>query len=394
MTDLTPHITWSQDDEWYYAAVEVQAPDGQAGVIEVRVSRPWVVRTAQEVRKRLLTTAPHGVDVGAWGNLNDPERWGKLCRYVAGTEAKRQVAEQVKRDGIVVAPWFGEWTIATADAAYRLIKAAQDGDDASIDQLDRLREHAEAGDPAARKALQMINSVAKLVARNLPPPSVVATRLPQQIGALPVRRRVTPAPTRRRVVPARAPAAPARPQRALPPRRTAAPAAAAPSGFSGTVTGMPATAPAPAFRPGITARPRPLAAYAPPLAPGVIAPAPYPPAPQYPYGYGYPPMMPSDGGGWSGGGGGDLGPEDYMAPEEDDGGGGMLDDDGTYYEEPGVPDEAFTEEPEQYAVGSFPEEIAQSEGDEDEGDGDDEANAAAVDAGGAFPGEGGIADRR
>lgn len=93
-------------------------------------------------------------------------------------------------------------------------------------------------------------------------------------------------------------------------------------------------------------------------------------------------------GGWYGG---DVGPTDYLASEEDSGAGEMLDDDGTYWEDETAPDEAFPDVPETYDVGEYPEELEQSMS--EDGDGDDEAGAAAVEAGGCFPGEGSVASR-
>ena len=404
--DLAQHVEWSQDDDYYYATVELRTPDNQIGTVEVRIDRPWVIRTAQAVRQRLLATAPAGVDVGAWRNPSDPARFQKLCRYVAGAEVKRQLAEQVQRDGIVIAPWFGEWTTATADAAYKLICAARAGDEVSIQQLDRIRECAEAGDPAAAHALGMINSVAKLVARNLPPPSVVAARLPS-IGAVP----------RRRAVPARRPAPPRRQQpparRKAPARRSGGVAPRSTGGYSGSGSGSGATAAAaprlsPAFAASLAAAlplarapaPAPArAAFTPRalLAPGVAAlvprapappPSPYGVQPPYPYGMA-PPTDPYGGGG--GGYGGDLGPDDFLAPEEENGAGDMLDeDDGTYYEEPQPADGEFPEEQDRYAVGEFPEEIAQSESDEDDAGVPDENGALPGEDGGPFPGEGSV----
>lgn len=387
-TDINQHAEWSADDDYYYATVELRTADGQIGVVEVRVSRPWVVKTARAVRRKLCAGAPAGVNVGGWCDDADPERFGKLCRYVAGEEVKRQLADRAKQDAIIIAPWFGEWTTATADAAYHMIQAAKAGDDASLDQLDRLREHAQAGDPAARKALDMVNSVAKLVARGLPPPSVVAARRPT-VGALPARRRPPPL----RTAPARRPSRPPARTRslpALPPHRSPAPptgtrSAPTTPGAPGVVTPFATTLAAPSMtrfaphvRPSLV-MPRPTLATTAPTAYG------YPPP--YPYGYGYP--MPSSGGG----GGGDMGPGDYMATEEDDGAGEMLDDDGTYYEEPGAPEELFPDEPDTFDVGEYPEEVEQSSSEDDDEGGGEDAEAQ-VDAGGAFPGEGSIADQR
>lgn len=411
--DLTQHVEWSADDDYYYATVELRTPDGQLGTVEVRVDRPWVIQTAQAVRKRLLETAPAGVDVGAWRNPSDPARFVKLCQHIAGEEVKRQLTEQVKRDGIVIAPWFGEWTTATADAAYQLVQAAQAGDDVSVQQLERIRECAEAGDPAAAKALGMINSVAKLVARGLPPPSVVASRVAVEGGALPVR---TPA---RRVV-----ARPAQRRPALPPpppkggtRRGAATPTRTPSGVtgprgttprtptmptrtapSGVVAPLPTTVKPTAASPMAMAPPS-LAALRPvvttlmpqPSAPAVATPQPlYNPWAQYPYGM--PPMMPW-GGDFGGGGGygGDLGPDDFLAPEEDNGAGnGFDEDDGTYQEDEGPPEEFFAETAPRYAVGDFPEELAQSESEDDDDVPEGADPEAVVEAGGKFPGEGAV----
>lgn len=408
--DLAQHVEWSQDDDYYYATVELRTPDGQLGTVEVRVDRPWVIQTAQAVRKRLLATAPAGVDVGAWRNPSDPARFVKLCQHIAGEEVKRQLAEQVKRDGIVIAPWFGEWTTATADAAYHLVQAAQAGDDVSVQQLERIRECAEAGDPAAAKALGMINSVAKLVARNLPPPSVVASRVAVEGGALPAR-----SPARRVVVRRPAPRRPALPSPKSGSRRgtaaapggvmgprvsTAAPTLPtrpAPSGVVAplTTTVKPTTVAAPSSmtmaRPSLAAA-RPIVTTLVPRTPltAVLTPQPQP-LPQMPYNpwlqsnpYGMMPMMPGDGGG-GGGYGGDLGPDDFLAPEEDNGAGeGFDDDDGTYYEDEGLTDSDFPEGAPQYAIGEFPEEIAQSQS-EDEDEGMPEGGED-----GPFPGEGSV----
>ena len=421
--DLTQHVEWSSDDDYYYATVELRTPDGQLGTVEVRVDRPWVIQTAQAVRKRLLATAPAGVDVGAWKNPSDPARFVKLCQHIAGEEVKRQITEQVKRDGIVIAPWFGEWTTATADAAYRLVQAAQAGDDVSVQQLERIRECAEIGDPAAAKALGMINSVAKLVARNLPPPSVVATRVAVEGGALPPSR----LPVRRQAV--------RTPPRALPPRRPVAPktdsrrgAAAAPTRAPSGVTGPRGATPAPTVptRPtpsGVvapltttvkTAAASPLAMARPslvalrpivttlvpkPLAPAMATPQPLPQPLYNPWAqspYGTMPMMPGDFGGGGGGGGGgyggDLGPDDFLAPEEDNGAGnGFDEDDGTYQEDEGPPEDFFAETAPHYAIGDFPEELAQSESEDDDDDGPEGADPeAVVEAGGKFPGEGAV----
>jgi len=117
------------------------------------------------------------------------------------------------------------------------------------------------------------------------------------------------------------------------------------------------------------------------LVPAAAAPVAPPVNPWAQYPYGMMPWMPSGGGG----GGGDLGPDDYLAPEEDDGAGSSFDeDDGTYFEEAEVPEGVFSEEPQQYAIGEFPEELAQSSSeDEDEGmpEGDED---------GPYPGEGSV----
>lgn len=444
--DLAQHVEWSSDDDYYYATVELRTPDGQLGTVEVRVDRPWVIQTAQAVRKRLLATAPAGVDIGAWKNPSDPARFVKLCQHIAGEEVKRQLTEQVKRDGIVVAPWFGEWTTATADAAYRLVQAAQAGDDVSVQQLERIRECAEAGDPAAAKALGMINSVAKLVARGLPPPSVVASQVTVEGGALPVRRLTTrtPAPAPRYVAPApryiapppppRYVAPPPAPSGVTGPRVSTTPTTTptpAPSGVmgprvsttpttptlptrtapSGEVAPLSTTVKAPvitvrpmaqsplaAERPTVTTlvpRPAPIAASplspALPMLPAQVAPLPqlpYDPWAQYPYGL--PPMMPmmpmmpmGDFGGGGGGYGGDLGPDDFLAFEEDNGAGEEFDDDdGTYYEDEGMTESDFPTEATPYAIGEFPEEIAQSRSE------DDDAEMPEGGEDGPFPGEG------
>jgi hypothetical protein len=362
--DITSNVSWSQDEDYYYASVQVRAPDGQVGTIEVKVDRDWVIRAAQMLKRRLMTTAPAGVDVGAWHNPSDPERFVKLCQFVAGKEVKRQLTEQIQRDGIVIAPWFGEWTTATADAAYRLILAAQNDDEASIQQLERIRECAEGGDPAAAKALGMINSVAKLVARGLPAPSVIATRMPT-VGALPARR---PAPSRR----------------AAPPRRmltTSAPQPrSGPMGRNTPAATTSSSAASPARAATIAARPYRATAVSPAAAILPVI------APQYPYGfnpYGSPyDMMPSGGGG----GGGDF-PDG--GSDEGDGFDDASMDDGTYYEEPQPEDVEYPDDAPQYEVGEFPEEIAQSQQEEDEPPPDDDGGSPD----GPFPGEGTVATR-
>jgi hypothetical protein len=395
--DLTSRIEWSTDDDYYYASVQLATPDGQIGTVEVRVDRPWVVQTAQAVRQRLLATAPAGVDVGAWRNTADPARFVKLCQYVAGEEVKRQLTEQVKRDGVVIAPWFGEWTTATADAAYRMIRAAQAGDETSIQQLERIRECAEAGDPAAAKALQMINSVAKLVARDLPPPSVVASQITVEGGATlaPLRRVVVRKPPPRRPTPpkvdVRRGAAPTRPSPSgvagprgtVVPRVPVLPTRPTPSGVVAplrTLTAKPAAAPTLMARPSLVAQQPIVTTLVPQAAAPTAQPVPltpYNPWAQYPYGA--MPMMPG------GGGGGDLGPDDFLAPEEDNGAGeGFDDDDGTYFEDEGMTEDDFPAEPPQFAVGEFPEELAQSQS-EDEDEGMPEGGED-----GPFPGEGSV----
>lgn len=175
--DLTRHIKWSADDDFYYGSIETVGPAGVIGTLEAKISRPWVYETAMAIRKRLMQTAPRGVNVGAWTNLSDPARFRKLCQSVANERVKAQIVEKYKRQGVTPMPWFGPWTLVTADAAYELVVAAQAGDEAALAQLDRIRAHAESGEPRAMEALAKINAVAKLVVKGLPKPSILAQHM-------------------------------------------------------------------------------------------------------------------------------------------------------------------------------------------------------------------------
>jgi hypothetical protein len=204
--DLTRHIKWSADDDWYYGSIETVGPDGVIGTLEAKISRPWVYETAMAIRKRLMQTAPAGVNVGAWTNVSDPARFQKLCQSVANERVKAQIVEKYKRHGVTPMPWFGPWTPATADAAYELVVAAQAGDDSALAQLDRIRAHAEAGHPRAMEALAKINAVAKMVVKGLPKPSVLAQHMVLK----------APAPLPALTPPARPPRPTRRPPPALP----------------------------------------------------------------------------------------------------------------------------------------------------------------------------------
>ena len=169
-------VRWSTDGEQYLGSIDFQTPAGPV-VLSASIPRAAVFAIAQRIRSRLVETAPPEVDVGAWSNLYDQERFGKIASQVAHEQLRLKLAEQIRKHGVVSAsPWFGEWSLTTADRAYDLIVAAGEGDDVCRGQLDAIREAAQAGVPEAVHALGMFNVVAKMVADDLPYPSEMAAQ--------------------------------------------------------------------------------------------------------------------------------------------------------------------------------------------------------------------------
>jgi hypothetical protein len=67
--------------------------------------------------------------------------------------------------------WSGDWSIATADAAYHLIQAAGNGDPLAKGQLDAITAAAASGDPTATRIMTYFTPVARMVELDIGPPS-------------------------------------------------------------------------------------------------------------------------------------------------------------------------------------------------------------------------------
>lgn len=67
--------------------------------------------------------------------------------------------------------WSGEWSIHKADAAYRLIKSAGEGNAAAKAELDAITTAAAKNDPEAVKVMSFFTPIAKMVEKNIGPPS-------------------------------------------------------------------------------------------------------------------------------------------------------------------------------------------------------------------------------
>jgi hypothetical protein len=67
--------------------------------------------------------------------------------------------------------WSGGWSIHKADAAYRLIKSAGEGNAAAKAELDAITSAAAEKDPVAVRVMTYFTPIAKMVEKNIGPPS-------------------------------------------------------------------------------------------------------------------------------------------------------------------------------------------------------------------------------
>lgn len=338
-------VRWSVDGDRYLGSIDYDTPAGPV-TLSASIPRAAVFAMASQIRDRLVNTAPPGVDIGAWDDPYDQERFGKIVRQVAHEQLRMKIAQQMRKHGVVTAsPWLGEWSLTTADRAYDLIEAAGSGDEVARGQLDAIRRAASRGVPEAVHALEMFNVVARMVANGAPHPSETAAGVDVGRGYI---RPVAPT-SRKPASRGRFYTAKGRPATPVRPRAVARPAAPA------------APAPVPLARiPVRTIAPRAV----PPMRPNVVLPTGLP-APS-PVPYGYP-------GGYGPGGGFDS--QGFSEPEE------LPDGD------EGMTDETFPEDmDEQNDMAEYPEE--RIEGDEDDTSGVPDESGA-TDGPESFPDEGG-----
>lgn len=67
--------------------------------------------------------------------------------------------------------WSGDWSIHKADAAYRLMKSAGEGNAAAKAELDAITSAAAQNDPTAVAVMTYFTPIAKMVEKNIGPPS-------------------------------------------------------------------------------------------------------------------------------------------------------------------------------------------------------------------------------
>ena len=283
-------VRWSRDGGWYTGEVELSDEHGEIARLTGRVSRTRALALMDNLRAQLARQAPAGVNVGAWSDAHGPSQ-RDLHEYVLGEELRRSLTQQVNRRGwLARPPWFDPWDVDTVTRAYRLIVAAQAGDEFATRQLGSIREAALNGSPPAREALAKFQADGRVIARGMSLAAMLAAMGASEDDLGVVEAGVMRGGGGGR--PSRTPARVVRPSRAAVMRRP-------------TVSAAPVYQ-APLAR--ITPLRVPVAAapfVMPPITPGVSNTAPL--AQPYPYGYGAPPYSGGGGGGGDSGGGGGSG---------------------------------------------------------------------------------------